>query len=126
MSTETSYTATFDRSSQLWIWDKEYEYGPQPGSPVDALSQKIKNKELLTHDDFFTYLFMMKSIDSSYVENVVCWILNQGDITADSRLSFAAWKGLYYAYEHEHNKVEWVTQKEHEIVKSMRNAWTPK
>ena len=123
---ETTFTATFDHSSQQWTWDKDYDYGPRPGSPVDVLLKKIEANEHIDHNDFFNYLFMLQNMCSSYAREVIVWIINQGDLTTESKLSFAAWKGLYYAYEHEHNKVEWVTQKEYEIVKSMRNAWSKK
>lgn len=121
--TETTYTATFDPTSQEWNWDKQYEYGPQPGSPVDILQQKIKANEYLNQDEFFTYLFMLRNMASQYARDVIDWIINQGDITIDSKLTLAAWNGLYYAYEHEHNNVEYVHQKEYEIITAMRQAW---
>lgn len=120
--TETTYTATFDTTSQEWNWDKQYEYGPQPGSPVCELLRKIETNEHMDHSDFFTYLFMLKNINSWYALDVISWITSQGDITTESKLSIAAWKGLYYAYEHVHNKAEFVSQKEYEIVKAMREA----
>ena len=123
---ETTFTATFDHGSQQWTWDKDYDYGPRPGSPVDILLKKIEANEQIDHKDFFNYLFMLRNMCSSYARDVIVWIINQGDITVDTKLSFAAWNGLYYAYEHEHNKVEWVTQKEYEIVKAMREAWGKK
>lgn len=124
--TETTYTATFDATSQEWNWDKQYEYGPQPGSPVCELLRKIETNEHMDHSDFFTYLFMLKNINSWYALDVISWITSQGDITTESKLSIAAWKGLYYAYEHVHNKAEFVSQKEYEIVKAMREAWGKK
>lgn len=124
--TETTYTATFNSNTQEWTWDKDYEYGPRPGSPVYELLQKIEKNEHIDKKEFFNYLFMLQNINSWYAREIIVWIINQGVLTTESKLSLAAWKGLHYAYEHEHNKAEWVTQKEYEIVKSMQNAWSKK
>lgn len=125
-NTQTMFTATFNKELQDWTWDKDYDYGPQPGSPVDILLKKIEANDKIDHQDFFNYLFMLRNMCSSYARDVIVWIINQGDLTTETKLSLAAWNGLYYAYENEHNKAKWVTQKEYEIVKSMQNAWNKK
>lgn len=121
MSNETTYTATYSRATEEWIWDKDYEYGPQPGSPVYVLLTKIESNVGLTCDDFFTWLFMIQGMCSGAANTIMEWIVTQG-ISKDAVMSFAAWKGLWFGYLNTIDHCELVSNKEYNIIKAIRES----
>lgn len=116
-----TFTAYFDVTTHSWVRNDECVIIPGPDSPVAVLERKIATGEVLNHEEFFTWLFMYEMNCSARSEEIINWILSQGDLTTDSKLSFDAWKGLYFAYNHVHAKMEMVSRKEYDVILALRN-----